>query len=56
MKSTVGKEPEGGSKKRKDVGNDNSLASIFAKQQADFHLNKAGQVYNAIFRKEKKLG
>ena len=27
------KEPEGGSKKRKEVGNDNSLASMFRKQQ-----------------------
>jgi hypothetical protein len=34
MKHRVGKEPEGGSKKSKEVGNDNSLASIFAKQQA----------------------
>ena len=29
MKCTVGKEPEGGSKKRKEVGNVNSLVSMF---------------------------
>jgi hypothetical protein len=33
MKRKVRKEPEGGSKKRKEVGNDNSLSSMFAKQQ-----------------------
>ena len=43
MKSKIGKEPEGGSKKRKEVGNDNSLASMLVKQQAVSHgaLNKA---------------
>jgi hypothetical protein len=40
MKRKVGKEPEGGCKKRKDVGDDNSLASMFAKQQAVSALNK----------------
>jgi hypothetical protein len=34
MKRKVEKEAEGGSKKRKEVGNDNSLAYMFAKQQA----------------------
>ena len=34
MKHKVEKEPEGGSKKRKEVGHDNSLASMFAEQQA----------------------
>jgi len=33
MKRKVGKESDGGSKKGKEVGNDNSLVSIFAKQQ-----------------------
>jgi len=32
MKRRAGMEPEGGSRKRKEVGNDNSLASMFAKQ------------------------
>ena len=41
MKRKVGKEPEGGSKKRKEVGNDKSLASMFAKQQAVSALNKS---------------
>ncbi len=40
MKRKVGKDPGGGSKKRKEVGNDNSLASMFAKQQAVSALNK----------------
>ena len=30
MKRKVGKEPEGGSKKRKEVGNDNSLTLMFS--------------------------
>jgi len=34
MKRQVGKELEGRSKKRKEVGNDNSSASMLAKQQA----------------------
>jgi hypothetical protein len=35
MTRKVGQEPEGGSEKRKEVGNDTySLASMFAKQQA----------------------
>jgi hypothetical protein len=41
MKRRVGKKPEGGSKKRKEVGNHNSLASMFAKQQTASDLNKA---------------
>ena len=56
MKRRVGKEPEGGSKKRKQVGNDNSLASMFAKQQAASDLNKAKEEYNAQLQKGKKFG
>ena len=33
MKHKVGKEPEGGSKERKEAGNDNSLVSMLAKEQ-----------------------
>ena len=40
MTCKVGQEPEGGSEKRKEVGNDNSLVSMFAKQQAVSVLNK----------------
>jgi hypothetical protein len=40
MKHKVRKEPEGGSKKRKEVGNDNSLFSMFAKQQAASAMKK----------------
>jgi len=32
MKRKAGKEPEGGSKKRKEVGNEPPLASMFQKQ------------------------
>ena len=56
MKRRVGKEPEGGSKKRKEVGNDNSLTSMFAKQQAACDLNKARLAYNAQLQKGKKWG
>ena len=41
IKRKVGKGHEEGSKKRKEVGNDNSLACMFAKQQAARDLNKA---------------
>jgi hypothetical protein len=40
MKRKVEKEPEGGSENRKEVGNDNSLSSMFAKQQGVSALNK----------------
>ena len=56
MKRTVGNEPEGGSKKRKDVGNDNSLASMFAKQQTVSVLNKARDTYNVQLQKGKQMG
>jgi hypothetical protein len=55
MKRRVGKEPEGGSKKRKQVGNDNSLASMFAKQQAASDLNKAKEEYNAQLQTGKEI-
>jgi hypothetical protein len=41
MEHKVGKELEGGSKKRKEVGNEPPLASLFQKQQAVNYLNKA---------------
>jgi len=56
MKRRVEKEPEGGSKERKQVGNDNSLASMFAKQQAASDLNKAREEYNAQLQKGKEIG
>jgi hypothetical protein len=56
MKRKVGKEPEGRSKKRKEVGNDKSLASMFAKQQAVSALNKSRDAYNAQLRKGKEMG
>jgi hypothetical protein len=41
MKRKVGKEREGGSKKRKSVGNESPLASTFQKQQTAHDLQKA---------------
>jgi hypothetical protein len=41
MKRKVGKEPEGGSKKRRTVGNESPLASTFQKQQTAHDLQKA---------------
>ncbi len=54
MKREVGQEPEGGRKKRKEVGDDNSLASMFAKPQTVSALNKARDAYNAQLREGKK--
>jgi hypothetical protein len=44
MKRKVGKEPEGGSKKRKEVGNESPLACMFQKQQTanDFKESTRG--------------
>ena len=53
-----GKDPEGGSKKRKEAANDNSLASIsqVTKQQAVSDLNKARDAYNAQLQRGKEIG
>ena len=53
MNRKIGKKPEGGSKEHKEVGNDDSLASMLAKQQAVSHgaLNKASDAYNAQLQK-----
>jgi len=48
MKHTVGKDPEGGNKKRKEVGYESPLDSKFQKQQTVNDLNKARKTYNAI--------
>ena len=57
MKRKVGKEPEWGTKKRKEVGNDNnSLASMFAKQKAACELNKERLAYSAQLQKGKGMG
>ena len=50
------KDHEGGSKKRKKTENDNSLASMFAKQQAVRDLNKTRDIYNAQVQKGKEIG
>jgi hypothetical protein len=55
MKRKVGKEPEGACKKRKDVGNDNFLASMFTKQQAVSALKNARDAYNVQLQ-EKRNG
>jgi hypothetical protein len=46
MKSKAGKEPEVGSKKRKEVGNEIALVSMFPKQQAVNDLNQSREAYN----------
>jgi hypothetical protein len=55
MKRKVRKEPVGGSKKRKEVGNDNSLASMLRKQQAACNLSQARLAYNAQLQKGKEM-
>ena len=56
MKHKVGKEPYGGRKKRKEVGNDNPLASMFGKRQAVSALNKARETFNSHLHKGKEMG
>ena len=56
MKHKLGKEPEGVSKKRKEVGNDNPLASMFAKRKGVSDLHKARLKYNAQLQKGKEMG
>ena len=56
MKRKVGKEPEGGSKKPKQVGTESRLASMFQKQQTVNDLKKAREVYLSILEKGKQLG
>ena len=41
MKSKVGNDPEGGSKKRKEVANESPLPLMFQKQQTVNDLKKA---------------
>jgi hypothetical protein len=48
IKRKVGKAPEGGSKKRKEVGNESPLASMIQKQQTANVLQQAREAYNAI--------
>ena len=56
MKRKVGKEPERRSKKRKEVGNDNSLTSMFVKKQSDSDLKKPRDTYNTQLQKGKEMG
>ena len=56
MKRKVAREPKGGSKKRKEVGNESLLASIFQRQQTANDLQKARVTYHAILEKGKQLG
>ena len=56
MKRKVGKDPEGGIKKRKEVGNESPLSSKFQKQQTVNDLNKSRETYNVILEKGKELG
>ena len=52
-KRKVGK---GGSKKRKELGHESPLASMFQKQQTINDLNIARESYNTPFQKGKELG
>jgi hypothetical protein len=56
MKSKVGKEPKGGSKKSKELGKESLLASMFQKQQTVHDLQKGRETYNGILEKWKQLG
>jgi hypothetical protein len=56
MKHKVGKEREEGRKKCKEVGNDNSSASMFGKHQAVSALNKASETVHAHLHKGTEMG
>ena len=58
MERKVGKEHEEESKKREEVGNDNSLACMFAKQQAARDLNKVWLALSTMhsFKRGKRNG
>jgi hypothetical protein len=57
MNCKVGKDPEGESKKREEVGDDNSLASMFANQQAVSHgLEERKRHIHAQLQKGKENG
>ncbi len=56
MKRRVGKEPEGGSKKREEVGNESPLACMFQKQQTVNDFKKAREAYNAILKRANSWG
>jgi len=45
MKRKVGKGPEGGNKKPKEVGNESPLVSMFQKQQTANDLQKTREAY-----------
>jgi hypothetical protein len=45
MNHTVGKEREGGSKKRKEVGNESPLVSMFKKKKTINDPNKTRMTY-----------
>jgi hypothetical protein len=56
MKRKVGKDPEGGSKKRKELGNESPLASMLQKKKIGNGLKKGRDSYNAIIEKGKEFG
>jgi hypothetical protein len=55
MKRKVGKELEGGIKKRKEVGNDNPSASMYARQHVASDLNRASEANHAPLQKENDM-
>ena len=52
----VGKEPEGGNKKRKSIGNESPLDSIFQKEQSDNDLEKTERRIMEYFRRRNSWG
>ena len=56
MTRKAGNQPEGGSKKPKQVCNESRLASMFQKQQTTNDLQKARETYLSILEKGKQLG
>ncbi len=56
MKRKVGKEPEGGSKKPKQVCNESPLVSMFQKQQTVNDLQKAREAYLSLLEKVLEKG
>jgi len=50
MKRKVGKEPAGGSKKRKELGNELPLASMFQKQHPAIDLKQSTRGVNVLLQ------
>ena len=51
MQRKVEKEPEGGSKNRKEVGNESPLVSMFQKQQSGAEVPGRGRYFSLQYKK-----